>query len=751
MLTTSEGSKNNMFVFLKHALVLCGLGATSLLGLPQASTVALNQSAPEGAGLSGILAPEPPEGLWEEDFLSLGDSWKEWSAAAAQDVAKLYSEEPTTIAEQQAALDAIASRLKVMQTALDSPAYRKIHRPLARLHGKLAQRYEFAAAILATLQLDPSQARQEQLADAKQNIASAYDDLVAFLNRYGGGLAWLDYLDARDLASKIAELNGSGELLKTANPIAGKIASRDKLESEAQKKFLGNEAFLNLQKAIVEYRKINAAEPEAHDKEPLRTQLAALVESLEAYEDSGSSADAKAANDAFAAIQELSPDRGKLISEALRAHYYNYNLTIVASEAFLNKIISDHRTESGAVRDQVLGANVYGNQQTTTEVGVDVRPNNSGVTFDLVLTGWTFSNTAGVTSQATIYTHGQHNFHATKEINFDGDKFSTSPSLVGVNANNQTVGASTNLDRVPIFGGLAKSVAKNAARKKKYESEAIARSKISGQVGPEFDQEVDKKFESANDDLQNKFFKGLRDTDLYPTAMRFRSSDSYIRADTRTMQAGELGGSRPNALSVPQTSAVVNLHESAANNTFDKLGLAGKTMNEDEVAEHLEKFFSDAFGVDLSKKEKDAENGQPAYDETSKNNAAFIFAEEDPLRIQFEGDQVVLRIRAGLRQEGEEDVPTQEISVPLTFTVQGDKILAESGAARVSPVERPENLQIQIARAGIIRKKISSALPTKEFDGNIELTQLEGSEAAPAVLHISEISTLNGWLRLVLQ
>lgn len=751
MLTKREGSKNNMFVFLKQALILCGISATSLLGLSQSSSVALIQSANDGPGLSGILAPEPPPGLWEEDFLTLGDSWKEWSIAAAQDVAKLYSEEPTTIAEQQAALKSIESRLRVMQTALDSPAYSAIHRPLATLHGKLQQRHEFATAILETLQLDPAQARQKQLARAKQDIVSAYDELVAFLSQYGGGPAWLDYLDARDLATKIAELNGSGDLLKTANPIAGKIASRNELESESQKKFLANEAFLNLQKAIVKYRDISAIEPDPKNTEPLRAQLAALVAALEAYDESGSSTDAKAANDAFSAIQKLSPDGGHLIAEAYRAHFYNYNLTILASEAFLNKVIKDRRTKSGAVRDQVLGANVYGNQQTTTDVGVDILPNESGVTFDLVLTGWTFSNTAGVTSQATIYTHGNHSFRATKEINFDGDKFSTAPALVGVNANNQTVGASTKLDNVPLFGGIAKSVARREANKRRGQSEAIARSKISSQVGPEFDQEVDKKFDSANDDLQNKFFKGLRDTDLYPSAMRFRSSESYIRADTRTMQAGELGGSRSLPIPAPATGAVVNLHESAANNTFNKLGLAGKTMNEDEVADHLEKFFSDAFGVDLSKKKDEASGDQPAYDETKKNNASFIFAEEDPIRVQFEGNEVILRIRAGLRQEGEEDVPTQEISVPLTFTVQGDKILAESGAARVSPVERPENLNVQIARAGIIRKKIGSALPTKELDGNIELEPAEGSEAEPSVLHIREISTLNGWLQLVLE
>ena len=91
MLTKSEGSKNKMFVFLKQALVVCGIGKKSILGVAQSSNVAFTQSSPAGPGLSGILAPEPPEGLWDEDFLVLGESWKEWSTAAAQDVAKLYS------------------------------------------------------------------------------------------------------------------------------------------------------------------------------------------------------------------------------------------------------------------------------------------------------------------------------------------------------------------------------------------------------------------------------------------------------------------------------------------------------------------------------------------------------------------------------------------------------------------------------------------------------------------------------------
>ena len=41
-------------------------------------------------GLRGVLRFEVPAGLYEEDFLELGDSWESWSTGVSEEVTKFY-------------------------------------------------------------------------------------------------------------------------------------------------------------------------------------------------------------------------------------------------------------------------------------------------------------------------------------------------------------------------------------------------------------------------------------------------------------------------------------------------------------------------------------------------------------------------------------------------------------------------------------------------------------------------------------
>src|SRR6185295_3765339 len=124
----------------------------------------------------------------------------------------------------------------------------------------------------------------------------------------------------------------------------------------------------------------------------------------------------------------------------------------------LNKLASDRRQENGQVRDQMLGANVYGNQTTMTTVTIDLVPSSSVAAFDIVANGQVSSNTVGVTDQAQIYTQGNHSFVAAKRILLNGERVSTQPArMVGISTNNTTTGANTNVGG--LFAGFANNVA----------------------------------------------------------------------------------------------------------------------------------------------------------------------------------------------------------------------------------------------------------------------------------------------------
>src|SRR5262249_6001496 len=151
--------------------------------------------------------------------------------------------------------------------------------------------------------------------------------------------------------------------------------------------------------------------------------------------------------------------------------------------------------------DFILGANVGGYQTTHTTVGIDLKPSKYDARWDVVLSGNIQSNTQGVTSQATVYTNGNHTFRAAKEVSFDGTNFKTAPGTIDVNATNQTVGVATQFTG-RLFGGIADGIAMREAENRRGESQAIAASRVQDRVMPRFNKEVDDAFAKAGGDLQ---------------------------------------------------------------------------------------------------------------------------------------------------------------------------------------------------------------------------------------------------------
>jgi hypothetical protein len=185
----------------------------------------------------------------------------------------------------------------------------------------------------------------------------------------------------------------------------------------------------------------------------------------------------------------------------------------------------------------------------------------------------------------------------------------------------------------------------------------------------------------------------------------------------------------------------VALHESLLNNSLDRLKFAGRTITDKELASEIEKSFSDLLGRDLKATKKIEEAG-----EGSKEPATFIFPEKDPIRLRVNNGQLLLVIRAGLKQKpGEEDIPTQEITVPLVFRIEGSKLVIESEQVGVSPVEPPANAGLQIARAQVVRAKVQNALPTRAFDRFISIDK---NRQTPIQLGLSQIKLAGGWLSL---
>ena len=719
-------------------LSLCVISciASSTWGFDEAKSAKKNN-----VGLRGLLPAAVPDGLSAEAFGTLDGNWKEWGESVAGLVTKFYEDESLDVAGQRQLIVTLQAKLNTMEKALADQRYRSLFDPLTTLHIRLISRVEVSEAVLDTLELDPKAAKTARLNAANQKLAKSLRQLEAYLKPMKNGDGWLAYVRAEQL-SKLSNNKQPMSSIPMLVSLQSKFKQKSQMTSEVQRKFLAGEHFVAVENAVDAYLAIVQKADKPAGSSELRTELAKLVAALENYETSNSSVAAIAARSSFNAIRDIAPDGGELIADALRSHYFNYNVRVAVSEAFINRFMTQKRRVSGPVDDFILGAKVDGTQTTDTIVVIDLLPSNTAARFNLTLNGVTQSTTTGNTGEAVIYTSGYHTFISTKEVTFDGDIFRTHPARISVNANNTTTGATTSISNVLLFGNLADSYAVGEARRRRGQTEAIAVQRVSSRVLPEFNKEVDKKFSTANAELEAKVDIPLKQLNLFLSAESFRTTDNELLVNTRLMTDGELSGGAPNSSVTAPNGLVVSLHESWMNNAIDRMNLAGRTVTDKEMRQELEKSMSTVLGRDYKFPPKPGAK-------KDKDPTTFIFPESDPVRIQIDDGKLKLTIRTGLKQkDGKEDIPTQKITVSLSFKVEGDNLHINSSSIAVSPVERPKSNFVQIARAGIVRKKIKAAFPDRIVS---RYKTIERDDRQPVKVAISDIKALGGWLSLVVE
>ncbi len=729
--------------FQKRILV-SGLTALSLMMLNAEGTVRSDDGAtsPAPQATAAIRLPlseKIPEGLGFEDFEELGDSWSEWSEQTATLITELY-EESEDAASQQARRSALRERLRTMQHALEDPRYGLIHETLNKLVGKLQRRLDLYDALDPILSADYEKIRSSRRKIALAGLESSLAKLKTTLGEIPGGERWLPYVLSKQLEEIAASGVTDADAIKVLKEVQSRLSVTAELAPE-QRSFLQHSAFDALRTAVD--RTLIAASidtAEAFNKE-LLSAVESLLSGVEAYEQTGSREAASSVRSAYHNLDWMTGGNIELLSKVMRIYYFNYNLKIAASEGFLSRFINESRTESGAINEYVMEVYVSGCQWTTSKITVDVKPSHKHARFNLILEGDVTSNTTGEVHSAKVYNTGTAKFRAEKEIFLSEGGISTSPARVGVAASNCTYDAETCFEWLPIARKLARKYALNEANRKKPESDAYARRKIGREVRHRFDREVDQKFADAHAKMNAELYEPLKQHGLYPDLLSMSSTENDILVRSRLMNDAELAGTKPPAMDIPNDGVLLQIHQSLMNNGVDRFDFAGEKLTQAEVDEKIQKKLQSIFpNREIKPRER--------KEESATDNTRLLFDTVDPISFSFQNGVLTMSLRAGLEQPGEEDIPTQIISVPLAVHVEGDQIIMERGSVGVKPVQRPKNVREQIVRAQIMRSRIESTIPERQtHDAKMEIEQ----EGKKVNVQVRSITVSDGWLSLTVQ
>ncbi|MBX3443888.1 MAG: hypothetical protein KF774_15885 [Planctomyces sp.] len=718
----------------KHALLSGGALALATVSWGNEDLPPL----PGGPTLNGILPAEVPLGLTADDFAVLGGKWTDWGDSAAVAVEELFRDHDS-LESLESDLARVEIKLGTMRKALDDNRYQSLHGPLADLYGRLRRRVDVAQAILRTQQADAGGARQRTVDAAFGELQDALSGLDRDLRRVTNGARWLPYVRADELHAAASRQDAAPDLLIA---VKDRLAGRSTLAEESQRNFLGRDSFIRLERAIDGVLSIPPASGQDEYIATLRDVGAALFVAIEDYEQRRDEVSARAIRDQYQAWRDVAADGGEALSDVMRTHYLNFNFRTVASEGFLRRLFRETRQESSWVNDRVMEAQVRGYQCTTSNIDVDVRPSANTAAFVLKLEGHVQSNTNAFTDQATVHTVGNHTFRAEKDLWFDGHLFTSTGCRVAVGVNNRTVNADTGI-RIPIIRGIANGIAMREVEKRRPQTDAITRNKISTQVGPRLDSEVRSQFDKASTNLEAKLYGPLRELESYPQELAVNSTDTAIIARARLMESGELGGGQWPEAAAPTDGILIQVHESLLNNSLERAGFAGREMTREEVEAELRARIEKLLGRPLERQTIAEEPTPEDEEEGADANATFLFDSRDAVRFHVSDGEVRIVLRTGLRRPGNEDIPTHIIEMPLGFTVDGDQIIIKrTRTVTVRAVERSGGRGEQIVRGNIMRANIQRLLPERTIKSRFDLEQGNKKIA----VRVTDVTPRDGWV-----
>ena len=714
------------------------------LSIPDVSA----QAKPSGPnpGLVGLLPAEAPYDLNEESFEALTGKWAPVRTKVSSLVEKLHSDKSLDVVGQRRVIEELKEQIRLIRGGIQQPNNKPVVRELVTLHGRLARRVGLAEALLDAVTISTKSAKPKAAAGTpREKLAGSVTVLNTYLKSFDTGATWIDFLSLNEVAVAVQKKAPAKQDLDTLRAALKTLQTKDNLGNAAQIKFLQEPQFEAVETGLAAYLAV-AGKPMAAPKPPgkplddktrsaLRPHLVTLAAAIASYEETASRTAATRARKALMAIQGISRSQYEQLGEALRPHYLGYNLRVVASEQLLARYVAQTRVEKKPVRDVILEAQVRGDSTTTARVGIDLLPSQQGARFNMVLEGKTITDTRADKKGASIFTHGEHTFSATKLVHFDGDRFTTKPAEVAVDANNTIVD-------VAAKSSLVRRIARKKAIKLTPRSEQIAAQKVAADVAPEFNGEVDKQFKQATADLAKHVNGPLDELKLAPAGRSVTSTDTELRVSSQLMGSGELAGGMPNPAVVSKKGLVVHLHESAINNALDRMNLAGKTMTEDDVKAEFEKTVSTFLGREFHFKSE-------AKTSDDSGPTTLMFAADDPIRVRIAEGQLKLIIRAGLKQGGgKEDIPAQVVTMPFDVRIAGENVAVARGSVKVSAVSRPKSRAKQIVRAGVVRKKLTAALKNRMIDRHFNVTR-EGAD--PINLSVTRVEANDGWLSIVFE
>jgi hypothetical protein len=483
----------------------------------------------------------------------------------------------------------------------------------------------------------------------------------------------------------------------------------------------------------------------------------------------------------WSAAGDLSADSGIASQSAFIAPVQDMPFRVTVAESFLTRLMGREVTDAGPVRDCFLGADVFGNQFTLTQLSIDCQPCATQARVLLRLVGSISDSTVGVTRPAAVRSDGNHQFHMTKQVDFDGRQFTTRSPAAWVSTQIIYRGASTVVSGVPVLGPIGSSIALSQAERRRPVAVQYATRRITEMAAPRFNDEVDKNLSKANHQLaarSQQFFQaiGLSPADQVlttaddrlcyglripspplPSATTFSgpvllgtleepslemvSADAALSLDAPAFADTIEVPVRSAPPTVQGSAATILIHQDFVNHLLDSQPLGGREIPDRQIEQ-----LTDVLREAISRRSLGSlsfDLGEPSEPEF----ATVLLSQERPLSIRFADGELIVTLQAGFRPQVGGVVPTQRIEIPFRLAADDDQLRLEPGEVSVTAATEDEGGPLVALARPIIQQQVTERLQPMQVPRTIPLSL---PDTTPTTLAVRDVMLADGWLAITL-
>jgi hypothetical protein len=457
-------------------------------------------------------------------------------------------------------------------------------------------------------------------------------------------------------------------------------------------------------------------------------EVARLLDGLERFEVSPTAGDAAHVRTALASIVGFYPTASRGLLRSVEDHYLAPNVRIAVHQQFLDSLLPAATIDTGPFQDVVMGREVRGTRTVERTTNVRLVPDDDEISLHLEVHGDIASRAITDAGPVSVTSRSASAFSVRKPVKISSQGLLFGNAVGSATNRSHVDNIQTSFDAVPVMGSVVRNIARSQQADAMPEANREVIDKIVSRACREVDSQAEPQFAQMADRVREKIWMPLVKLGLEPKAVAMETTSSVATMRLRLAGEAQLAAHTPRPRAPGDALLSLQVHESSANNAFERLGLAGRR----QTLEELIVLVCSQIGV------------EPRIPDELPENVAVTFAKAQPLRVECRDGLVHVQVALDAIESGRRDWYDVVAHVAYRPVCDGPQVYLE----REGPVQLrgpAHEGRMELALRTIFGKIFPKERRIPLLPAKItENPRLEGVEAVQSV-------SSDGWLAMTLE